>query len=248
MTPGLCLWCQHPFDHAGKYCSRRCRQSAWRCRQTAAIERLSCRSATVAYADPPYPGLASYYADQPTFAGEVDHAALVSSMTDRYDGWALSTSSQALRDVLPLCPRAARVCAWVKPIGVSGATRGLHSTWEPLIVMPARRLRPGKRDWLSAQPARGNGELIGRKPVAFCNWLFSVLGMIPGDTLIDLFPGTGIVSRSWELLCRYAVAEDVADGSRGPSLFPPDQFDNAALVEHVDVASRSADEASATPA
>jgi hypothetical protein len=152
-----------------------------------------------AYADPPYPGTAArYYRDQPNYGGEVDHAELVASLrTSRYEGWALSTSAAALREVLPLCPKGARVCAWVKPIGVSGLTRGLHNTWEPLIVVGGRRLRPGFRDWLAAMPARGGGDLPGRKPIAFCAFLFQALGMLPGDDLEDLFPGTGIVSRAW---------------------------------------------------
>lgn len=156
----------------------------------------------MAYADPPYPGLSSkYYRDEPTFAGEVDHAALIASLTAaNYDGWALSTSSRSLRDVLPLCPAGARVCAWVKPIGVPAATRGIHSTWEPLIVVGGRQLPPGRRDWLSAQPARFGGTLPGRKPSAFCAWLFDLLGLQPGDTLDDLFPGTGVVSRAWASL------------------------------------------------
>lgn len=160
-----------------------------------------------AYADPPYPGLsARYYQHESTFAGEVDHAELVTSLADRYDGWALSTGAYALRDVLPLCPPGVRVCAWVKPIGVSPATFGAHNCWEPVIVSPGRRLQPGKRDWLAAQPARRGGELMGRKPLAFCVWLFDLLGMVPGDSLADLFPGTGIVTRAWDEVSRAAVA------------------------------------------
>lgn len=152
-----------------------------------------------AYADPPYPGLAArYYRNEPTYGGEVDHAALIASLeASGYDGWALSTSARALRDVLPLCPEGARVCAWVKPIGASSRTRGLHNTWEPLIVVRGRKLQPGVRDWLCAQPARWGGSLPGRKPIAFCAWLFDCLGMLPGDTLDDLFPGTGVVGRAW---------------------------------------------------
>jgi len=152
-----------------------------------------------AYADPPYPGTAAkYYRLEPTYAGEVDHRALVASLLqERYDGWALSTSSKALRDVLPLCPSSARVCAWVKPIGVPRGTYGLHARWEALIIVGGRRRRPGVRDWLRAQPARGWGSLMGRKPVAFCAWLFDCLGMVPGDRLVDLFPGTGAVTRAW---------------------------------------------------
>lgn len=152
-----------------------------------------------AYADPPYPGLAKkYYSDQPSFAGEVDHRALIASLeASAYDGWALSTSAAALRDVLPLCPSGARVTAWVKPIGASPRTFGIHNTWEPLIVVRGRALRGGVRDWLRAQPARFGGSLPGRKPLSFCAWLFDLLGMVRGDTLDDLFPGSGVITRAW---------------------------------------------------
>jgi hypothetical protein len=106
-----------------------------------------------------------------------------------------------------LCPPDVRVCAWTKPIGVSSNTRGLHNTWEPLIVRPGRRLRPGKRDWLCAMPARGGGDLPGRKPLAFCAFLFDALGMRVGDSIDDLFPGTGIVTRAWAELSRGSVAD-----------------------------------------
>jgi len=159
-----------------------------------------------AYADPPYPGTAArYYKGEPTYAGEVDHRALVSllqerrlsSGPDRLDGWALSTSARALRRILPLCPEEARVCAWVKPHGASPLTYGIHNCWEPVIVVGGRQRRPGARDWLSALPARGGGTLPGRKPIAFCAWLFGLLGMEPGDELEDIFPGTGVVTAAW---------------------------------------------------
>ncbi|AKV03159.1 hypothetical protein AKJ09_09822 [Labilithrix luteola] len=152
-----------------------------------------------AYADPPYPGRArKYYGKEPTYAGEVDHADLVASLeASAYDGWAISTAADALRQVLPLCPERARVCSWVKPVGACPRTFGIHNTWEPLIVVGGRKLRGGVRDWLSAQPARFGGTLPGRKPIAFCAWLFDLLGMLPGDELVDLFPGTGMVSRAW---------------------------------------------------
>lgn len=159
----------------------------------------------MAYADPPYPGCAWMYADQDSFAGEVDHVALVASLEASYDGFALSTSARALATILPLFKRPFRVCAWVKPIGAWPSTFGIHNTWEPLIVVPGRELRPGKRDWLSAQPARGGGSnLIGRKPEAFAAWLFGLLGLSPGDEFDDLFPGSGIIGRAWAEVCRAA--------------------------------------------
>jgi hypothetical protein len=207
----LCGWCRRSLEATARrdarFCGRKCRQTAFRLRRRHVVEVLADRSLRFAYADPPYPGLArKYYRNEPTYAGEVDHAALVRSLEYSYDGWALSTSSKALRDVLALCPPSVRVCAWVKPKGTPRATYGLHSSWEPVIVKPGRAQRPGIRDWLLAQAARGGGELPGRKPIAFCAWLFQVLGMRPGDELADLFPGTGVVGRAWAELSSSARA------------------------------------------
>ena len=208
-----CAWCRCELatTRAGaRFCSRKCRQSAFRLRRRGSVADagVSDEPARFAYADPPYPGLsAKYYRHEASFAGEVDHEKLIASLTaGGYAGWALSTSSRALRDVLPLCPTAARVCAWVKPIGVPPATQGLHATWEPVIVVGGRQRPPGVRDFLIAQPARGGGTLPGRKPLAFCAWLFDALGMMPGDSLDDLYPGTGIVSRAWAELSSRTLA------------------------------------------
>lgn len=151
---------------------------------------------------------ARFYRGEPDYAGEVDHIILIGTLVEHYDGWALSTSQSTLGYVLSLVDGVAqdrrrpvvRVAAWVKPIGASPLTYGPHNCWEPVIYQPARLLRPGVRDWLAAQPARRGGTLPGRKPIAFCAWLFALLGMQPGDELVDLFPGTGVVARSWREL------------------------------------------------
>lgn len=205
----VCLWCRRELAATQlRWCSKRCRQIAWRARQLVELEDVCDTPKRLGYADPPYPGTArKYYRVEPTYAGEVDHAELV-SLLQRYDGWALSTSSKSLRDVLALCPADARVAVWVKPNGVSSQTRGAHNTWEPVIYMPARRRRPGFRDYLSTKPARGGGTLPGRKPLRFCMWLFQLLGASPVDELDDLFPGTGIVGRAFaEFQRRPAPAE-----------------------------------------
>ncbi len=202
-TALLCPWCrERPLSSPRQaWCSKTCRQSAFRLRKRRGVS--SGPGATpgllFAYADPPYVGLAHYYADQPSYGGEVDHRALIAQLTARTDlaGWALSCSGASLRELLPMMPAHTRVCPWVKPIGVPRATLGLHNTWEALCVVGGRAREPGMRDWLSAQPARGGGELTGRKPLAFCAFLFDALGMVPGDQLEDLFPGTGIVGRAW---------------------------------------------------
>lgn len=207
----VCGWCRAELlataRRDSRYCSQKCRQAAFRIRRRRVIDQANDRPMWMAYADPPYPGLAWMYRDQDSYGGEVDHPALVASLEALYDGYALSTSARALATVLPLFTRPFRVCAWVKPIGVSDKTRGMHNTWEPVIVVPGREIRPGKRDWLAAQPARGGGStLIGRKPEAFAVWLFDLLGLLPGDTFVDLFPGSGIVSRAWEVWSHHQVS------------------------------------------
>jgi hypothetical protein len=148
----------------------------------------------LAYADPPYPGRAHLYKDHPDYAGEVDHEALIARLV-AYDGWALSTSAEALRDILPMCPPEARVLAWVK--------HTVTVSWEPLIVVSARKPQ-GVRDWIQVEPdsyqwrAKPDSYVIGQKPVPFCKWMFAWLGAQPGDSLDDIFPGSGQVGRAWE--------------------------------------------------
>lgn len=195
-----CGWCREPLPATLRpdslFCGKACRQAAWRARRVSLLEHAEDRL-IIAYADPPYPGTARrYYRDQPNFRGEVDHPRLL-SLLQHFDGWALSTSEKALRRLLPLCPEGVRTAPWCKPIGVSRKTRGPHNAWEALIYKPARLVRPGVRDWLSAKPARHGGDLHGRKPIAYVRWMFQLLGMAPGDCLVDLFPGTGIASNAW---------------------------------------------------
>lgn len=205
----LCEWCRVVVihDRGQRFCGRKCRQAAFRLRKLSGGKETSLGPGTPAgqafcYADPPYPGTAKkYYGDQPTYAGEVDHQKLIEQlMAGGYAGWALSTSAKALRTLLPLCPEGTLVCPWVKPIGVPAATFGAHNTWEPLLVYGGRKCRPGVRDWLAAQPARLWGDLPGRKPLAFCAWMFDLLGMVPGDQFVELFPGTAMATKCWSEL------------------------------------------------
>lgn len=155
-----------------------------------------------AYADPPYVGQARKHYN----GGEVDHMALIGKLST-YDGWALSCKSSSLRDLLPLCPSATRVLSWVKPFAVFKKNVGLSYAWEPVLLVPARRRshRDGfLMDWLRTGNVQGVGQginginFVGAKPKAFCFWLFDAAGLQPADELVDLYPGTGAVSRAWE--------------------------------------------------
>ena len=156
---------------------------------------------TFAYADPPYIGqAATHYQHDPNCA-EVDHPALIQHLCDTYsDGWALSCSSPSLASILPLCPPNARVMAWVKPFCSFKLNVRVAYAWEPVIVTGGRkraRSQSTVRDWLSASMTMRAG-LSGVKPQEFAFWLFSVLNMQPQDTLHDLFPGSGAITKAWE--------------------------------------------------
>lgn len=164
----------------------------------------------IAYADPPYPGSAYLYKDHPDYAGEVDHAELIERLVrDFPDGWALSTSAAALRDVLALCPRPERaselrICAWVRLPIPRPPARAMWS-WEPLIVHTPHWRQSHKGDFVSdtltfaSQPTGFyGGTITGQKSVGFCHWMFRLLGLGPDDELVDLYPGSGAVTHAWE--------------------------------------------------
>lgn len=152
----------------------------------------------VAYADPPYLGQGKRYIEKT----EVDHIALIKELEAKYDAWALSCSTPSLRVLLPKCPSQARVAAWVKPF--CAFKKGINPAyaWEAVIFIPTGRKVQGSvrtgRDWVKANITLQTG-LVGAKPPEFCYWLLELLGMNSEDELTDLFPGTGILIKVWEI-------------------------------------------------
>lgn len=157
-----------------------------------------------AYADPPYPGLARRYYNH----REVNHRALIARLMKEFPhGWALSTSARALPRVLRLCPDEVRVAAWIRGSRPSVSMRA-RNAWEPVIVYRGRprRLRVAE-DLDDALLYRGRHRshpraLVGMKPAAFAEWIFKMLGAARGDELVDIFPGSGAVTRAWKLYQR----------------------------------------------
>lgn len=149
-----------------------------------------------AYADPPYIGQARKLYGYP----ETDHAELVREI-ERYDGWALSMSAAmySLKEIIALAPEDARLAAWVKPFSSYKPGIDPAYTWEPVLyktVRKASKNTPTVKDHLICNITLKKG-LCGAKPREFCFWLFDLLGMQPGDELVDIFPGTGIVGLCW---------------------------------------------------
>jgi hypothetical protein len=151
-----------------------------------------------AYADPPYLGMAKRYPEHPEahiWDDPETHRQLISRLCADYpDGWALSASSPSLRTIMPMCPDDVRIGAWVKPFAVFKANVRIAYAWEPVIFCGGRKSSkdgaPVGRDWFSHVITLKRGT-IGTKPPKFCRWVLDLLGYVDGDTVDDLFPGSG---------------------------------------------------------
>jgi hypothetical protein len=154
-----------------------------------------------AYADPPYIGQAKrHYSNDPSGipAQEVDHKILIEKMCGEFpDGWALSLSAPTLREILNMCPTNVRVGVWVKSYAVFRPGVNPGYCYEPVIFYGGRakrsRKEPTVRDWICCSITMRKGT-HGAKPEKFCHWIFDMLGLLPGDYLFDLFPGSGAVA------------------------------------------------------
>jgi hypothetical protein len=160
----------------------------------------------IAFADPPYPGQSKkHYCDHPDYAGEVDHVDLLRKLDHDFDGWCLNTASTTLPFVVRCADEAGvenyRLMSWVKPFAAFKKNVSVAYAWEPVLVKCARKPivsgRMVMRDWLAEGITLKRG-LSGAKPERVCHWLFEVMGCDPTDELVDLFPGSGAVSRAWD--------------------------------------------------
>ena len=149
----------------------------------------------LAYADPPYPGMAGLYPENQ----EVDHETLIEDLCG-YDGWALSTDERSLAGVLALCPPGVRILAWCRS-NAPFFSPNPAASWEPVICKPAR-IRPiTVRSYYVSGVPLGKSQrdgLTGQKPVGFCEWVLRCLGAAPADELVDFFPGTGSMTKAWQ--------------------------------------------------
>lgn len=157
-----------------------------------------------AYADPPYLGCAKLYPEHPDalkWDDPVEHIYLMNHLDRVYAGWAMSASAPSLRHILPEAPEGVRVAAWVKPFAAYKRNVRIAYTWEPVIFKPGRdSSKLGaqvNRDHLSESITLKKG-LTGAKPERFCRWVLDLLGWVPGDSVDDLFPGTGVMGQVLE--------------------------------------------------
>jgi hypothetical protein len=170
----------------------------------------------MAYADPPYLGLAAeFYGDLHPNAAEYDdpatHRRLIERLSDEYDAWALSMSTTTLRLMLPWCPEDVRIGAWVKPFASFKLNVTRAYAWEPVLFRFSNKRTREQGTWRDfiACPITLKRGFRGAKPDAVCFWIFEGLNILDGDEFHDLFPGSGAVSAAYERWKRRAPPEQL---------------------------------------
>ena len=139
---------------------------------------------------------ADFHPDAAEWDAPARHRQLVRDLMDMADGWAIATTPDGLAAYGEL-PVGVRLLAWVKPNNPPSGHR-VRPMWETVIAYqpPARRARGGSLltvpDVLTC-PSERRG-FPGAKPAAWTHWVLAVLGHQPGDTVLDLFPGSGAVT------------------------------------------------------
>lgn len=191
-----------------------------------------------AYLDPVYPGHGADYSKPgtPEFHPDAmrwddpnEHVALMEQAErDFPDGWALSTNEAGVRAFFHRAPARARLAPWVTTS--TGAIKMFRVAfcWEaviystPFVTRSQAPGRPAQLNWIAAgkghnhNPELASAPFLGAKPRRFCFWLFRLLGLggHPDDVLVDMFPGSGAVTRAWDEYRALAVTKaGVTQGS-----------------------------------
>lgn len=177
------------------------------------------------YADPPYFGCGKLYAENHARAldwdDSVTHLELVERLESEFDGWVLhmSATPESIALYAPMVLlTGARWCSWRKGFAAFKKNVSVAYAWEPVIIKAGRKPVVSKRlvmrDWIDTdiqQSITLKRGLTGAKPEAVCHWAFEILGARPEDELVDLFPGTGAVSRAWLTWCGKFVLPEAAE-------------------------------------
>jgi len=125
------------------------------------------------------------------------HRALVARLCADYDGWAIAMVPDSLRHYLAWAPADCIIAVWHDPQAMPTG-RHPRRRWEPVLV---RRADGRKRvadvphavgDVLTCN--HGASSFAGAKPSAWTRWVLDMLGYREGDTVDDLFHGSGAVA------------------------------------------------------
>lgn len=186
-----------------------------------------------AYADPPYIGQAKRHYSHDPLCAEVDHEQLIEKLYREFpDGWALSASSTSLHEIIAILRHFhsifferdfPRIAVWCKSFGAFKRNVRPAYMWEPVIFYGGRNPTNG----FSHKPPEKNGAqttpkdfivepitlqkgLVGAKPEKVCRWILQLLNAQPGDEVVDLYPGTGIMGKVAEEITKAARTQEPA--------------------------------------
>jgi len=169
--------------------------------------------AQLAIADPPYLGRsvrwygggrgsgrgggADYHPDAARWDEPQAHRDLLEYLRASFDGWAIACAPDTLGVYLEY-PTDIRVMVWHTRNAPPSGARVL-SSWEAVVIYipPGRRARRqgvNMADVLDVPAPRGG--FAGAKPDAWTTWVMNALGATPRDSVVDLFLGSGSVSRA----------------------------------------------------
>ncbi len=141
--------------------------------------------------------MANYYKFEPEYSGDIDAQALTEWLEDRRlsgqtVGWAFCAAPETRVSV-------GRQAIWHKPGWQIHQKRGHGRVWES--VWFATNRKPARRVdlLLTAATVRGTynlprAHLIGRKPPKVTAWIAALVGGYHGDTWVDWFPGSGLMT------------------------------------------------------
>ena len=167
---------------------------------------------TIAYSDPPYLGCGKLYPEHPdalSFDDPETHRRLIERLSDEFDGWVLHTHVRGWRvfERNGWLPSDVRICGWFKSFAAFKRNVSVAYAWEPVIIRAARKPAVSKRmiyrdfkevpDSIKCPITLKKGT-PGAKPPPVVLWGIELMGSHYGDKLEDMFPGTGIVSATWE--------------------------------------------------
>ena len=147
-------------------------------------------------------GRASSHEQAYVFDSPDTHRQLVQTLQNDFDGWAIAMSVHSLSTYLSIVEtdsrNGIRVAVWNKPSAITSGSR-IVNNWEPVLLkIPKSRRGHGKgltcHDVLTCNPPR-NG-FIGAKPVEWTLWVMQMLGVQDQDSVLDMFPGSGMVTKA----------------------------------------------------
>ena len=141
-----------------------------------------------------------FHPDAHEWDDPVKHIGLMVALEEEFDGWAVSCSGKTLAPLIGTADRlGAKLGIWHVTNAIPDGAR-VRTVGEGVFyrVPDSRRaVGTGYRTadvLMAAHPVSG---FVGSKPVEWTHWVLDMIGYVPAeDEVVDVFPGSGAVSRA----------------------------------------------------